>query len=613
MKLTVRFFCFLLFFFILLSGHLNAQQKIYISLTGSDNNDGSISKPFATINKAKSAVRAITQNGLNTNVQVILRGGVYEVTNTLNFGPQDGGNENYSVTYMAYPGEKVIISGGEKLTGPWKKEGANIWVYKTGAPKSDKAVPRSLYVDDTRLVRAHSPVYYTQEQLPEFRNSYKSGVFDDKSFPRLTVDSITAFSGFTYSGNDLDNMQNDIGSAEIILYESWDTSVHDIYKIDPSKKTVLLKSPAHFPVGFFSKRTRYIVENVKSFLNAPGTWCYDKQSGYLYYYGNTKDNPNNMSFYMPVLSKMMLIKGNSNNFVTNLNFVGIDFRYTNSEWGVTTLTPAKQQSNLAHYPWLDFSTGFTSPQGAFTSGQAIFTQYAKNCSFENCRFFGLDNYALRIGEYSANNTVDNCVITSCGSGGVMIGIDNNDPVGQHLNPASSPSRNVVTNTKIYNCGLLHRTADAIAVVQANHTLIAHNLIYNMPYTGIAVGWNFKSQDNFTSYNLIEYNHIHDVMQQLADGGGIYTLGKQVGCVYRCNYIYNISRSNDAVGSFNNGIFFDESSSLMKVDSNVIYNVKNATIRFNHSDVSQISIGTNYFEKVNSNKQLQNAIFQKVLK
>lgn len=606
MKYYYPIFLILLVFSVNLYGQNTS--KFYVALNGSDFNSGSIDKPFETITKALNEVATLKRNGLQNNIQIIFRKGVYYVNKTLQFDSTNSGDLNHTVTFMSYPGEKVIISGGRRLTQSWTKENAHIWKYKYIVPGNESMVFRSLYMDDKRLVRSQSPTLFTTGELPKFKKSFKMNAFDRAGIGHLKQDSLEAFCGFSYNNNDLSGL-SDIKSADLILYASWDASWHRIYQIDSIKHTVLLKSPTNYPVGFFNTRTRYRVENVEKYLSAVGNWFYNEETGYIYYYGNLNENPNNETFYIPVLSKLIVIKGNEANPVMNVKFIGISFEHTNSEWPINTTPKSLQDASKAMYPWLDFSTGFNSTQGALASGQAILLQYAKNCDFYNCEFAFLDDYAISVGIYSNGNAIANCNMHDCGSGGFVIGFDNANPIG--FPPQVSPSYNSVKNCKIYNCGLLHPSGIGIMVIQANHTTVDGNTIYNMPYSGISCGWTFDDKDNFTSYNTVSRNIIHDVMTQLTDGAGIYTLGKQVGTVFKNNYIYNINRPDDAIGSQSNGFFFDQFSSQFLLDSNVVYNVKNGAIRFNQTNASKLNIGYNYFEKMNSNKELKNIIYRKL--
>ncbi len=83
--------------------------------------------PFATISRAKDAVREI-KNIISEPIYVVLRGGKYFLDETLVFDQKDSGTKECPITYMAYPGEKPIVSGGRKIDGPWKIYDANIMV-----------------------------------------------------------------------------------------------------------------------------------------------------------------------------------------------------------------------------------------------------------------------------------------------------------------------------------------------------------------------------------------------------------------------------------------------------------------------------------------------------
>jgi hypothetical protein len=59
-------------------------QQLFVAPNGNDKNSGTIDKPFATIAKAKEAIRELKKNkGLDKDdVTVFLRGGNYQLTNS---------------------------------------------------------------------------------------------------------------------------------------------------------------------------------------------------------------------------------------------------------------------------------------------------------------------------------------------------------------------------------------------------------------------------------------------------------------------------------------------------------------------------------------------------
>lgn len=152
---------------------------LYISPSGDDKNPGTLELPFKSITRARDAVR---KGGYNRAMQkdfvVYLRGGRYELTDTLYFDARDSGSNGHSVVYQAYEKEQPVISGGLKVTD-WK-------------PVADKpyfvaSVPQRKPVKSTNLIkdnrsRALNPAYYQVQDLsdegfaPYFRQLYVNGV-----------------------------------------------------------------------------------------------------------------------------------------------------------------------------------------------------------------------------------------------------------------------------------------------------------------------------------------------------------------------------------------------------------------------------------------------------
>ena len=87
---------------------------------------------------------------------------------------------------------------------------------------------------------------------------------------------------------------------------------------------------------------------------------------------------------------------------------------------------------------------------------------------------------------------------------------------------------------------------AIAELVERNIEITHNEIDGAGYSGITSGWNWGN----TAYSHfdanVSYNRINDINKVLADGAGIYTLGRSVGSKYTNNYVSN---SNLAYGAY----------------------------------------------------------------
>ena len=87
----------------------------YVSVNGDDNGDGTINKPFKTIQRAQQAVReAIASNESKASITVAIMAGTYYETG-IAFDERDS-SKSTSVTYTSYGDGEVILCGGKILT-----------------------------------------------------------------------------------------------------------------------------------------------------------------------------------------------------------------------------------------------------------------------------------------------------------------------------------------------------------------------------------------------------------------------------------------------------------------------------------------------------------------
>src|SRR4051812_3163407 len=67
--------------------------------------------PFATIVRARNAVRALRRAHMQRPLRVVLRGGTYYLDRPLEFGPEDSGTKESPIVYAATVGERDVLSG----------------------------------------------------------------------------------------------------------------------------------------------------------------------------------------------------------------------------------------------------------------------------------------------------------------------------------------------------------------------------------------------------------------------------------------------------------------------------------------------------------------------
>jgi hypothetical protein len=108
-------------------------EAFVVATTGSDENPGTAAKPFATLGRARDALRKLNAGGPpRAAVTVVVRGGTYVLKDTLVFGPEDSGTPEQRIVYAAYPDEKPVLSGGLEIIG-WKPGPGKHWIAKVPA------------------------------------------------------------------------------------------------------------------------------------------------------------------------------------------------------------------------------------------------------------------------------------------------------------------------------------------------------------------------------------------------------------------------------------------------------------------------------------------------
>ncbi len=93
----------------------------FVAPHGDDANAGTAEQPFATLARARDAVRAAKERDpIDGRVRVHVAGGDYTVNEPLVLGPQDSGAADAPIVYKAMPGERPVFSGGRGIGG-WQE------------------------------------------------------------------------------------------------------------------------------------------------------------------------------------------------------------------------------------------------------------------------------------------------------------------------------------------------------------------------------------------------------------------------------------------------------------------------------------------------------------
>jgi hypothetical protein len=523
---------------------------LYVSPSGSDSDPGTERAPFRTLERARQAVRSIIP-AMSGDIVVYLQDGLYTLADTVTFDAGDSGLNGFHVMYGAYPGARPVLSGGQKITG-WTRAGNGLYRAPLGALRF-----RQLYVNGRRAVRARTPDAGSYYRLREW----------DTPGRRVEV-----------SRSEINDWRRQDQIEMVILGKGVNQSILRVDSIGPYGTSALLtpREPERtrlFEQAYPPKDSSrpYYWENALEFLNAPGEWYLDGDTSQVFYKPRAGEDMSIAEVVAPRLERLADIVGSPDAPVHDLEFHGLTFEHTtwlvpNREGYVgdqasVVFTERLPDDQISSYP------GHRLPAGVQVEG-------ASGVRFERNVFRHMGGSALNLYRAVSDSVVIGNVIADVSGSGISIDL------GLEGNPADLRTvcrRNQVVNNYLAGTGRDYFQTVGIMLGYTDSTLVEHNELVDMPYSGISIGWGWKNADSVLRGNVVRYNLIQGVLNRMSDGGGIYTLSKQPGTLIAENYVRDIVRTN-VQGGFNiSGIYLDEGSSLITVRDNVLENTGDEAI------------------------------------
>jgi len=494
-----------------------AARTYHVSPDGDDAAAGTVETPFATLERAREAIRELRKAGPlpDGGVVVELRGGRYERDKAFELTAADSGTAEAPIVYRARAGEEVRIVGGKAvkdwrpvtdakglerlapeargkvLAADLKAQGIAGYgsLSRRGFGESVRVAHMELFFDDRPMTLARWPNegYARMADLPE---GQKARVFQ-------------------YDG---DRPARWAAEPDVWVYGYWYHDWADTYmkveRIDPKRRTITTRAPAH-RYGL-RKGNRWLAINALRELDSPGEYYVDRAAGVLYFWP-----PKDIASAPAVVSiaeRLVTMKGTSH--VTLRGMVLEACR-----------------------------------------GTAVTIDGGAGCRIVACTIRDIGNRAVQA--VGREHAVVGCDIYETGDGG--IGLSGGDRA------TLAPGGLRAENNHIHHFSRWSHTYRPAVGVGGCGQVVRHNLIHHAPHSGIQLGGND---------HLIELNEIHSVCTDTGDVGAFY-MGRDWtarGTVIRHNYFHHVAGPG-RIGAM--GVYLDDQASGIGIFGNVFQHVTRA--------------------------------------
>ena len=474
-------------------------------------NDISIVKNFNSIGDAIHASRQYNENSAKT---IVLGNGDYYLPETIRLDSGDAG-----LTIEGESQKEVKIYAGRKITN-WKKGESDFWVAKLPEVQKGKWFFRSLLVNGRFADRARYPekgrLYHDTKFNGIWMSTAQGGWKDEPTETELTQ--------MKFKKEDI-GVDFEKENAELTIMHHWDETLVGVKSIDFQNLTLTTSLKTGHPIGSWNTY-EYVIWNTSPGMTKSGQWFLDKVNGQLVYWPLPNEDIKTIEVVAPVHENAIRIENTKNITIKNISVSSTNTSMIVGSFGAKLFDGAVSLKNSNH------------------------------CKFNNLHISGATGWGLKL--FGDDITVEDCHVHDVGAGAIYV-------IGSNA---------IIKNNYIHHVGKIYFSSIALyaGVTDPNvkeewefgknkkNVIISHNEIHDGPYVGIGIGG---------SDNIIEYNKVARVMQELADGSGLYaTFCKNL--VMRGNCISDLTPGPHGKVS---AYYLDELTDSSLVENNISFGIE----------------------------------------
>lgn len=564
--------------------------EFWAAPAGGEKAAGTAEDPLSLVAAQRRAreLRRLATEPLTEPVRIILRGGDYALDAAWCIRPEDSGSAQSPTIFEAAPGETPVIDGGLAL-GAWQKLSASsrsaasaaaaglpaaaldkVWVAEVPLVGGRPREFRQLWIQDRKAVRARTPNTGEMDRLLTW----------DKVDQHTTIPARPGMNG-------------DLGALEMVIYQQWEIAlvrVREFTRIGEGanaavrlrfhqpESRIQFEHPWPAPIMTEAYRAPFFLQNALCLLDAPGEWYHDIAARRIYYWPRPDEELASARAVVPVQETLLEVIGSLERPVRHVDFRGLRFAHT--AW----MRPALA-GHVPHQAGLYMTEAYKmlppgTPEKKGLENQAwvgrppgvVRVEAAQNIRFERCRFERLASAGIDAERGLRDFAVEGCVFRDIAGNGLQLGkfMDGGEETHLPYNPADDrevSARLRVANNLITDCANEDWGCLGIAAGYIRESVIEHNDLSDLPYSGISLGWGWTYLTTAQRDNRVHANRITRFGRILYDFGGIYHLSASPGTWITENALGGVVLNPYAEKPHWGHIYPDEGSSYMIVRDN----------------------------------------------